>query len=143
MNKNMFAFRFEPERCIQCHACEVACTTWNNTEPGVRLRRFYSRFEGQFPKPRLVPASVSCLHCSEPACAAVCPTGAITKGSDGVVRTDRSLCVGCRACLEACPVGAPQFGSDGLMHKCELCGGNAPACVSACPTQALTLTTAK
>ena len=138
MNKTIYAFRFQPEKCIQCHACTVACKIWNNTEHGVNLRHFYARFAGKFPTPQLVPVSVSCLHCNDPACAAICPTGAIAQGEDGVVRVDRSLCVGCRACLDACPVDAPQFDSDGLMRKCELCGGEA-ACASACPTQALTL----
>lgn len=138
MNENAFVFRFEPERCIQCHACEVACKTWNSTDPGVRLRRFSSRFDGAYPRPKLVPATVSCLHCQNPACAAVCPVQAIARGADGIVRVDRSLCTGCRACLTACPVDAPQFGAEGRMVKCELCGGD-PACVRACPTQALTL----
>ena len=134
-----YAFRFVPEICIHCSACETACKIWNGTENGVKLRRFVSGFTGIYPNPAPVSLSVACLHCDEPACAEVCPVGAISKGEDGIVRTDTGLGVGCRACLAACPVDAPQFGADGLMRKCDLCGAGLPACVSVCPTQALTL----
>lgn len=139
MSERTYAFRFLPECCIQCRACEAACKTWNRTEIGVNLRRFVSGFSGTYPVLRPVSLTISCLHCEDPACAAVCPVGAISKGENGAVRVDRDLCIGCRACLNVCPVHAPQFGADGLMQKCDLCGDGVPACVHACPTQALTL----
>jgi Fe-S-cluster-containing dehydrogenase component len=88
-------------------------------------------------------------HCIEPACAGVCPTGAISKrDTDGAVLVDKALCIGCRACLDACPYNVPQFGTDGLMQKCDMCLGEEtntlrikPPCVSTCPTGALDIKT--
>jgi len=84
------------------------------------------------------------MHCLIPACAEVCPTGAISKrAEDGIVLVNRELCTGCRICFDACPVGAPQFGADSIMQKCDFCSsgpqaqGGVPACILACPTQAL------
>jgi anaerobic dimethyl sulfoxide reductase subunit B (iron-sulfur subunit) len=83
------------------------------------------------------------MHCEQPICVEVCPTKAMTKGSDGIVLIDAGRCIGCRYCEWACPYGAPQFDeSSGTMTKCDLCADhlavdNAPACVSACQMRVL------
>ncbi len=83
------------------------------------------------------------MHCGEPACAKVCPAGAITKrGEDGIVVVDKEKCIGCHYCFFACPFGVPQYTDEG-MDKCDCCIGNGvepgdmPHCVATCPTQAL------
>jgi Fe-S-cluster-containing dehydrogenase component len=91
----------------------------------------------------------SCLHCEEPACVTVCPTGASYKRStDGIVLVDADKCIGCKLCSWACPYGAREFDTDvGVMKKCTLCvdriynenlplEDRRPACVEACPTSA-------
>lgn len=40
-------------------------------------------------------------------CEEVCPTGAISKGEDGIARIDEAKCILCGKCLRACPFGAP------------------------------------
>ena len=138
-------FIFHKESCIQCHGCEMACKMWRQTERGVSWRRVLNIWQGAYPETTCASLSLSCLHCAEPACAEVCPTGAITKReNDGAVLQDSALCIGCRACLDACPYEVPQFGAGGLMQKCDLCAAEAsaasgPPCAATCPTGALEL----
>lgn len=136
-------FLIETDKCAQCHACEVACQTWHDSDPTVRQRRLITIWSGTYPKVKSIGVSLSCMHCGEPACAAVCPAGAITKrAEDGVVVVDQTKCIGCHYCFFACPFGVPQYGSDGTMEKCDLCAdrraeGLDPACVKTCPAEAL------
>jgi Fe-S-cluster-containing dehydrogenase component len=105
--------------------------------------------EGEGGGARTVHFPKSCLHCEEPACVTVCPTGASYKrAEDGIVLVNESLCIGCKLCSWACPYGAREFDADvGVMKKCTLCidriynenlapDEREPACVMVCPTKA-------
>ena len=98
--------------------------------------------------------SLSCNHCSNPACLAVCPTGNITKDRDTGIVLAGGACISCGKCRNACPWDAPQFyapnfgeyalgdESRPLMTKCTLCldrirDNLRPACVAACWNRAL------
>ena len=48
-----------------------------------------------------------CMHCEEPACASVCPVGALQKTALGPVVYDADKCMGCRYCMPACPFQVP------------------------------------
>jgi Fe-S-cluster-containing dehydrogenase component len=91
----------------------------------------------------------SCLHCENPACVTVCPTGASYKrAEDGIVLVDEDKCIGCKLCSWACPYGAREYSQiEGVMKKCTLCidriynenlpeAEREPACVQVCPTRA-------
>jgi anaerobic dimethyl sulfoxide reductase subunit B (iron-sulfur subunit) len=137
-------FWIEPDRCVKCWSCQVACKAWKGTKPGtVNVRRVLDVWSGAFPDVTRSFISLSCMHCGDPACAAVCPTGAISKQADnGVVVVDQDKCIGCHYCFFACPFGVPQYGEDGTMSKCDYCRdrlaeGKEPACVATCPTRAL------
>ncbi|MBN1566572.1 MAG: 4Fe-4S dicluster domain-containing protein [Acidobacteria bacterium] len=136
-------FYFDTDRCVQCHACEVACKSWNGIEPGIRWRRVLDAWSGQFPNVENQTISYSCMHCEKPACIAVCPKQAISKrAEDGIVVVDQNKCIGCRSCSAACPFHIPQYGRTGLMQKCDLCverlaSNKPPACVATCPGEAL------
>lgn len=139
-----YGITYTKENCIQCHACEVACKSWNGVDLGVKWRRVETIWKGAYPDVKNLSASIACMHCVEPACVKECPGGAISKrAEDGVVLVDREKCIGCQTCLEACPFGAPAFGTDGKMQKCDLCFGRidyqteTPPCVATCPTEAL------
>ncbi len=138
-----YGFYLEVDKCVECHACEVACKAANNVDLGVSWRRVTTVWSGTFPNVTKESISLSCMHCGNPACEAVCPAGAIKKDPEtGVVHVDRSRCIGCHYCFFACPFGVPQYGDDGTMQKCELCidklaAGQDPACVSTCPAGAL------
>jgi formate dehydrogenase iron-sulfur subunit len=87
------------------------------------------------------------MHCEEPACASVCPVGALHKTSEGPVVYDEDKCLGCRYCMAACPFGIPKYEwskNVPRVRKCILCyerlvrRGKPTACASVCPTGATT-----
>ena len=49
------------------------------------------------------------MHCDNPSCMEVCPTGATQKHETGVVTVDANECIGCKACMIACPYESRQF----------------------------------
>jgi Fe-S-cluster-containing dehydrogenase component len=86
-----------------------------------------------------------CLHCLDPACASVCPVGALKKEAvSGIVTYDKKKCIGCRYCQLACPFGIPKFEwhkTSPAIVKCQLChhryvDGKYSACCEFCPTGA-------
>jgi anaerobic dimethyl sulfoxide reductase subunit B (iron-sulfur subunit) len=138
---------FFPEKCTQCHGCEIACKSWRDLPYGIHYRKVLNLWEGHYPGIKNASLALSCLHCVEPACMAACPEEAIAKrNSDGLVLVDQTLCTGCQICADACPFGVPQFENDGIMQKCDLCcdqplGQAAPPCVDTCPGGALAIAT--
>ena len=150
--------------CVGCHACATACKEWNtgghsaplpDFDPygesawGVWFNRIHSFEEGDGDGARTVHFPKSCLHCEEPACVTVCPTGASYKrAEDGIVLVNEAICIGCKLCSWACPYGAREFDGDaGVMKKCTLCidriynehlpeEDRQPACVMVCPVNA-------
>jgi anaerobic dimethyl sulfoxide reductase subunit B len=137
-------FYHDPDRCIKCYACVVACQQWHGFKAGtIKLRRMEEKTSGTFPQVKRIFRSISCLQCVKPRCVEACPQKAISKREeDGIVVVDSDKCNGCRTCYEVCPVKAPQFSEDGIMHKCDMCldrtsNGQIPVCAATCPTQAL------
>jgi len=154
------------DTCVGCQACATSCKEWNTqgysaplndvnpygADPsGTWLNRIHGyevKQEGQ-QQSRIVHFPRSCLHCEEPACVTVCPTGASYKrAEDGIVLVDPETCIGCKLCSWACPYGAREYDqAHGVMKKCTLCvdriynenfepEDRQPACVKACPTGA-------
>ena len=152
------------DTCVGCHACATACKEWNasghmapltdfdpyGAEPdGVWFNRVHGFEVGEGAAGQTVHFPRSCLHCAEPACVTVCPTGASYKrAEDGIVLVNEDLCIGCKLCSWACPYGAREFDSAvGVMKKCTLCidriynenldeRDRIPACVQVCPVGA-------
>lgn len=135
----------DAERCVKCESCTVACLDQNDLAGGPDTwRNVFAFEEGKFPQVRVTAISVSCQHCVDAPCVAVCPTGAVFKQDNGVVVVAKENCIGCQNCADACPFGVPRFDNDGKMEKCGLCAervenGMEPACVRICPTKALRL----
>ncbi len=150
--------------CVGCHACVTSCKEWNTSgwagpmtderpygpDPtGTFFNRVQTFEVGEFPFTETVHFPKSCLHCEEPPCVPVCPTGASYKRPDnGVVLVDYDKCIGCKYCSWACPYGAREVDEKlRVMKKCTLCidritdvslppSERKPACVLACPTGA-------
>lgn len=149
-------------RCIGCRACQLACKQKNHLPPDASrlppnetfpkelsattytLVEFH-RVGGDESAPVFRSVKKQCMHCLQPACASVCPVGAITKTAKGPVVYDADKCMGCRYCMAACPFNIPKFewnSPNPRIRKCDLCAdrieqGLVPACVEACPVQAL------
>lgn len=134
-----YAMAIDLAACVGCAACAVACKLENEVPPGVH--RLWIRLEeaGRFPDLVAVYRPEQCLHCDEPPCVPVCPTGASYRTEDGLVGVDPETCIACGACVAACPYDARFFHPDGYVSKCSFCAhrvaeGRTPACVETCPT---------
>ncbi|MGP3593778.1 4Fe-4S dicluster domain-containing protein [Vagococcus sp. WN89Y] len=139
MNRFIIA---DSAKCIGCRTCEVACVVSHqdnqdcaSVTPAVFSARIRVVKTGTF------STAVTCHHCEDAPCAAVCPVGAISR-KDGAVCVEQSRCIGCKSCMLACPFGAMQVtrvAERVQAVKCDLCQHRdaGPACVQACPTQAL------
>ncbi|WP_139651683.1 4Fe-4S binding protein [Raoultibacter phocaeensis] len=151
-----------PNRCIGCDACVVACSESHRRlalRPAARISLVQTRD---------ISAAVTCHQCEGAPCMAVCPAGAIMSEGDRM-QVVEDLCTGCLLCAIVCPFGAVYpsmpassrsrgipFGptatarSSGLLRQkaageyscvavCDLCakGKAGPQCIAACPTNAL------
>jgi Fe-S-cluster-containing dehydrogenase component len=94
------------KRCYGCYACVMACKVKNHTPPGVFWSRLLKGETGTYPNTVRQALPVLCMHCEEPSCMEVCPTGAIRQRKDGIVVVDKDKCMGCKYCMMACPYGA-------------------------------------
>ena len=124
----MKVLQFDPTRCIGARECERECSrTWfkeeNRDKSAIRISEDGGRY-----------AMIACTQCGE--CIDVCPTLAIRRDRQGIVRIDKKLCVGCLSCVGFCPHLAMFFHADYTEpFKCISCG----KCVKTCPSGALVI----
>ena len=152
-------------KCMGCQTCATACKLANNLPSGTWWNTVYTEggetidtASGGYPDCKLQHYPVSCQHCKNPSCLAVCPTGATYKDEEtGIVMIDEETCIGCKTCIEACPYGVrvyndgePAYALDfavgypdapahlaNTVEKCTLCANlikqdQQPMCVQAC-----------
>lgn len=149
-----------PQTCVGCHACEVACVvTYNKGEHPKIKEQFQPRIRVQKVTQgrKKVYTALACRQCENAPCVRSCPSAAL-KQSNEKVYLDKSLCIGCKACVIACPFGAIRMVDESIegtlgvgntegvfnksvAHKCDLCEGRreSPACAAACPTGSIKL----
>lgn len=146
-------FYFDSTRCTGCKTCESACRDYKDNGPDITFRKIYD-YEGgtiTLNEDNTVEhdvicyhISLGCQHCTNPACADVCPTTAMHKEDEfGVVLVDPEKCIGCGYCVMACPYNVPKVDKDkGYSVKCDGCierlrEGKQTICVESCPLRAL------
>jgi phenylacetyl-CoA:acceptor oxidoreductase subunit 1 len=100
------------KRCTGCQACAIGCKAENLTPPGIKWARVLDYETGRYPKTRREFRPVLCMHCQNPPCVAVCPTGASMQREDGIVWVDYTRCIGCEQCRVACPYDARHLYED-------------------------------
>ena len=149
-----------PQTCIGCHACEVACvlTYHQGKHPDIK-EQFQPRIkvhkitQGR----KKVYTALACRQCENAPCVKSCPTKALMQSNEKV-HLNKSQCIGCKACVLACPFGAIRMvdesiegilgvgNTEGVLnkiiaHKCDLCDErrHSPACIDACPTGSIKL----
>ena len=166
------AIYFDSSKCTACKGCQAACKCWNNLPTSYELNSA-GEFTGTLQNPPdLLPNTRliitfnekdregkygvdwafgrrACMHCSNPSCVAVCPSGALYVDEEtGLVTYDSGKCIGCQYCRAACPFDVPRHTNVGLtgdnikINKCTGCvdrvkQGRKPACVSTCQPGAL------
>ena len=141
------AILYDSTLCIGCRACEGGCAErwglpYNDkiaAEETISAHKLTAvQTHGEHYSRRL------CMNCQQPACASVCPVGALQKTALGPVVYDGDKCMGCRYCMQACPFQVPSYEWDKRlpkMRKCNMCyerqsQGKQTACAEACPVGA-------
>ena len=144
-----------PERCIGCKQCEVACAVEHSESKDL----YQAVFETPKPRPRIHVAPGiylntafpnKCRHCDPAPCMGVCPTGAISRDADlDIVVIDGDKCITCAMCAMVCPFDVIRFFKSPTVKldkvvaiKCDHCierqrQGQEPACVEVCKVGAL------
>jgi len=90
--KAMPAVLYDLTQCAGCHLCEVACQTNKGLPPEKALLTFRTVEPGSAPDEAWIVRRQQCMHCISPACASVCPVGAMVKTPEGpVVYKDERL----------------------------------------------------
>jgi len=157
MNRFIFA---NPNLCVGCDACVDACAEAHQAAGLQPQSRMYIVRNGEISTP------ITCRHCENAPCAAICPVNAITMTEKSVALNEAS-CIGCKLCAIACPfgvigfsdIGAKRAAPDGVSQtkgalvkvtgmvavKCDLCESSkdGPACIKSCSTKALFIVDAK
>lgn len=138
---------FDSTLCVGCRECESACARkWGNPYNDTIAQ------QEKLSERKLTTIQTKgdkfirrlCMHCADPACASVCPVGALQKTKLGPVIYHEDRCMGCRYCMVACPFQVPTYTWNERfpkVRKCDGCferqsAGQVNACAEACPTGA-------
>lgn len=93
-------------RCVGCQTCTIACKQEHALPAGVQWRFVADCEVGEYPDVRRIFLPMQCMHCADPPCVPVCPTGASRQREDGIVWVHYEACVGCGYCAVSCPYHA-------------------------------------
>ncbi len=146
------AILYDATLCIGCKMCEQACADKNKLpyNDTVAAEEVQSAHKFTVVLTKNINSEDKymrrmCMNCQEPACASVCPVGALVKTPLGPVAYDAYKCMGCRYCMAACPFSVPKYEWNNSLtpkvQKCTMCSdrvasGQQTACAEICPQQA-------
>ncbi|RXJ87311.1 4Fe-4S dicluster domain-containing protein [Arcobacter sp. CECT 8985] len=145
MKKN-YKMIINAQKCVGCHACEVACKQEYKSPLGFFRTMTLYLDEGTYPKVKRDFLPLMCRQCDDALCQKACTKGAITK-ENGIVKIDSSKCDGCQDCVSACSIGAVYINPyTNIAEKCNLCEhrleiGLQAACEATCVANAITIIT--
>jgi formate dehydrogenase iron-sulfur subunit len=150
------AMLIDVTKCVSCWWCYAACKNYNKlpetikpdpADPPPLSPQVWTTLKPVKKGDEWHSRKQACNHCTNAACVAVCPTGALSYNQQGFVQYDKEKCSGCGYCAEFCPFGVPQMENNRLtgsavMNKCTFCqdrvaNGEQTACAEACPTGAI------
>jgi len=129
----LLVLKFEKEKCIGCHLCELACSSTKSGvfNPSHARLKIIANYEV---KDLNIEAKI-CNLCKK--CVEVCPNEALII-ENGHLKLIEDNCIGCGLCEKECPENIISLNKQEKPMICDLCGGS-PLCVQWCPHQALTL----
>lgn len=116
------------EVCDGCGSCEMACSKAffkeeNREKSAIRIVNNFNTFHAK-----------KCTQCGE--CINMCCGMAISRDKNGVVRIDKSRCVGCLGCVGFCSyLTMFYYEGENIPFKCIACG----ICTKNCPQNAMVI----
>lgn len=120
MSMTRYGMVLNPNHCVACGSCAMACKCEHDTpnsvhylEPKTTGGDVMFTPAGTYPDVTMGFYTLGCQHCENPACVEVCPVGATYKREeDGIVIQDTEICIGCKSCIAACPYGVRTYIED-------------------------------
>lgn len=143
----MKRIRIDASKCDGCKNCALACMDSHRKDGGSGVETLDFSDASNESRNEIVGDGeggylpMFCRHCSVPACANSCMSGALVKNIEtGHVTYDENRCGACFMCVMNCPYGIPKPDvTRTKIIKCDFCNDRpeGPACVAACPKQAI------
>ncbi|MCK5148403.1 4Fe-4S ferredoxin [bacterium] len=120
------------EKCRDCKSCHAECSYFYHPfNDGITYLREVAEF------------TLTCRQCEAAPCIEVCPTDALERQDDGIIRRWNIRCVACNSCSYACPFGTilPEL-IGYAVSRCDFCHArlnhkDAPVCVDKCTLGAI------